>query len=46
MKLWKVAQQRLEDRIGAQNAERLRTALDEIARIDVGEAQVAPASAG
>lgn len=37
MKLWKVAQQRLEDRIGAEKAERLRTALDEISRIDLGE---------
>jgi DNA-binding MarR family transcriptional regulator len=37
MKLWKVAQQRLEDRIGAEKAERLRVALDEIAGIDLGE---------
>jgi DNA-binding MarR family transcriptional regulator len=38
MKLWQVAQQRLEDRIGADKAERLRVALDEIAGLDLGEA--------
>jgi hypothetical protein len=38
MKLWQVAQQRLEDRIGADKAERLRAALDEIAGLDLGEA--------
>lgn len=37
MKLWKVAQERLEDRIGAEKAEKMRTALDEISRIDLGE---------
>jgi DNA-binding MarR family transcriptional regulator len=37
MKLWKVAQQRLEDRIGAEKAKRLRAALDEIAGLDLGE---------
>ena len=37
MKLWKVAQQRLEDRIGAEKAERLRSALDEIAKLDLDE---------
>ena len=42
MKLWKVAQQRLEDRIGAEKAERLRVALDEIAGLDLGEASTAP----
>jgi DNA-binding MarR family transcriptional regulator len=39
MKLWKVAQQRLEDRLGAEKAERLRTALDEIAQLDLGDGQ-------
>jgi DNA-binding MarR family transcriptional regulator len=38
MKLWQIAQQRLEDRIGAEKAERLRAALDEIAGIDLGDA--------
>lgn len=38
MKLWKVAQQRLEDRIGAAKAQKLRAALDEIARMDLGDA--------
>jgi DNA-binding MarR family transcriptional regulator len=37
MKLWKVAQQRLEERIGAEKAERLRAALDEIANLDLDE---------
>jgi DNA-binding MarR family transcriptional regulator len=37
MKLWKVAQQRLEDRIGAEKAQKLRAALDEIAGLDLGE---------
>jgi DNA-binding MarR family transcriptional regulator len=37
MKLWKVAQQRLEERIGAEKANSLRDALDEIARMDLGE---------
>jgi DNA-binding MarR family transcriptional regulator len=37
MRLWKVAQQRLEDRIGADKAKRLRVALDEIAGLDRGE---------
>jgi len=37
MKLWKIAQQRLEDRIGAEKAERLRKLLDEIARLDLGD---------
>ncbi len=37
MKLWKVAQQRLEERIGAEKAERLRAALDEIAELDLNE---------
>ncbi len=37
MKLWKVAQQRLEDRIGAEKAERLRNTLDEIAKLDLDE---------
>ena len=39
MKLWQIAQQRLEDRIGADKAERLRTALDEIAGLDLSEAR-------
>jgi DNA-binding MarR family transcriptional regulator len=38
MRLWKVAQQRLEDRIGAEKAQKLRAALDEIAGLDLGEA--------
>ena len=38
MKLWQIAQQRLEDRIGAEKAERLRAALDEIAGMDLGDA--------
>ena len=38
MRLWKVAQQHLEDRIGAEKAKRLRTALDELAQLDLGEA--------
>jgi hypothetical protein len=37
MKLWQVAQQHLEDRIG-DKAEKLRAALDEIAGLDLGEA--------
>lgn len=37
MKLWKVAQQRLEDRVGAEKAEKLRAALDEIAGLDLSE---------
>ncbi len=36
MKLWQVAQQRLEDRIGADKAAQLRAALDEIAELDLG----------
>ena len=39
MQLWEIAQHRLEDRIGADKAERLRTALDEIAQLDLGGAQ-------
>ncbi|MEP9388962.1 MarR family winged helix-turn-helix transcriptional regulator [Mesorhizobium sp. KR9-304] len=38
MQLWLVAQRRLEDLIGAEKAKRLRTALDEIARLDLGGA--------
>ena len=37
MRLWKVAQQRLEERIGAEKAEKMRAALNEIAGIDLGE---------
>lgn len=39
MKLWRIAQQRLEDRIGAEKAEKLRAALDEIAELDLGDAR-------
>jgi DNA-binding MarR family transcriptional regulator len=35
MKLWKIAQQRIEDRIGAEKAKRLRAALDEISALDL-----------
>lgn len=35
MKLWKVAQQRLEDRVGTEKAKTLRAALDELAAIDL-----------
>ena len=38
MKLWQVAQQRLDDRIGAEKSEKLRAALDELSRIDLGDA--------
>jgi hypothetical protein len=41
MKLWQVAQQRLEDRIGADKAEKLRTALDEIAGLELGNGSAA-----
>jgi DNA-binding MarR family transcriptional regulator len=41
MRLWKVAQQRLEDRIGAEKAERLRIALDEIAQLELGDGPAA-----
>ncbi|MEQ1944018.1 MarR family winged helix-turn-helix transcriptional regulator [Mesorhizobium sp. VNQ89] len=37
MELWKVAQQRLEDRVGTDKAARLRAALDEIAGVDLGD---------
>lgn len=35
MKLWKIAQQRLEDRLGAKKAERLRAALDELSVLEL-----------
>ncbi len=41
MKLWQVAQQRLDDRIGAEKAERLRNALDEIAQLELGDGPAA-----
>lgn len=41
MRLWKVAQQRLEERIGAEKAEKMRAALDEIAGIDLDDASAA-----